>query len=514
MNDPVSEYIRERTGISIDREFMPDSGDSQNKVNVMIAANDLPDIVNNNGGMTQLINMIEADMVWPLEPLIESNGPDIKADNLAMAAVLQRKMASPDGELYIFPMNRGYWDSSAFGPQRGFFIRWDLYKELGYPQISNTSELVDVLIRMCELEPVDKNGQKTYGAAVWNNAFNDAAFLPQAIMMGMADGPNRMFKIDIETKEISDKNQLFEADSYIWESLKWCNKLAQAGYFDPDSYTQTYQNYMDKSSAGQYMMGALTWSNGGANNNFIEDGTPEKQMICLPSTMFGWTQMSLYENMVGGERGWVVSKNCKTPERAMDLFNFMSTMEFSRVAHNGVEGTNWSMVDGVATPNASYAALQGDGLSENMRLTGGRNYRLFTGYASATMNPGDNQPVDLRSAARSLTDTHRDFLDFFGAANMHDVYANGLTTHVRSTVVNWGVLPEELITYQTNLTEHLHTSWVDITLAKTDDEFYAEQAKFWASLAPYRVDEIFQIYYDNAMSRMGEVQPIYDLLAR
>lgn len=90
----------------------------------------------------------------------------------------------------------------------------------------------------------------------------------------------------------------------MWQALRWANKLNQLGVFDPDSFTQTYQNYMDKSGAGNYLMTVLTWTAGSANANYITDGTPEKQMICLPSKDFGYKNVTLFDNMVKGERQW------------------------------------------------------------------------------------------------------------------------------------------------------------------------------------------------------------------
>ena len=170
------------------------------------------------------------------------------------------------------------------------------------------------------------------------------------------------------------------------------------------------------------------------------------------------------------------------------------------------------MVNGMATPNPDYVTLAGDAVDENMQETGARIFRLFTGYASAMINPADNQPVDLLSAARPLSDMHRDFMAHYGQSSMDGVYMDGMDTYVSNVVVNWGTLPEELITYSTNLTDYRDQAFVDIVLAENDDQFAAEQQKFIAGLDAYKVDEMWNIYYENAMSRADMVQPIYDLL--
>lgn len=283
--------------------------------------------------------------------------------------------------------------------------------------------------------------------------------------------------------------------------------------FDPDSFTQTYQNYMDKSAAGNYLMTVLTWTAGSANANFITDGTPEKQMICLPSKDFGYKNVTLFDNMVKGERQWVVAKTCETPERAVQLLDFLSSFEFSRIAHDGVIGSNWDMVDGKATIiNEDFIGMNEEETIENSLETGARIFRLFCGYASATINPEDGQSVDLLSDAFPLTETHEDFLAHYGKDSMNDVYMDGMNTYTNSTLITWGTLPDELQTYATNLRDYLNQGYVACILAEDDAAFEAQRDELIAGLDAYRVDEMYQFYYDNAMQNDEQLQAVYDLL--
>jgi putative aldouronate transport system substrate-binding protein len=514
MEDPVALYIRENTGISIDLTMMPDSGDSRDKLNAMIASNDLPDIFCLNGGEAQFNNLIQGQLIYELDDLVAEHAPNMNADNNALAMMAGIRLESPDGKLYKIGMNKGYWDSAGMGPQRGYYIRWDLYKELGYPEITTTDELCEVLAKMQELEPTNKSGQKTHAAAAWNNGIPDSIIWPQAIMMGYAAGPHSILAVDIDTKEILDTSPLLDTSSFVWEGLKWANKLNQLGVFDPDSFTQTYQNYMDKSSAGNYMMSVLTWSAGSANTAFIADGTPEKQLICLPSKQFGYKNVSLFDNMVKGERHWAIAKTCEAPERAVQLLDFMSTFEFSRIAHNGLQGTNWDIVNGKATiTNPDFIGMTAEKSMEISLSTGARIFRLWTGYASATRNPADGQAVDLLSDAIPLSDMHKDFLAHYGKDSMNEVYMDGMNTYTNSTLVSWGTLTEDLKTYESNLRDYLNQGYVACILAKDDAEFEIERDKLIAGLDAYRIDEIFKYYYDNAMETAEQTQAIYDLLS-
>lgn len=106
------------------------------------------------------------------------------------------RLDAPDGKLYKIGLNKGYWDSAGLGPQRGYYIRWDLYQQLGYPQITTTDELCEVLAQMQALEPQNKSGQPTYAAGAWNNGIPDSILWPQALMMGYSTGPDNILAVD------------------------------------------------------------------------------------------------------------------------------------------------------------------------------------------------------------------------------------------------------------------------------------------------------------------------------
>ncbi len=77
---------------------------------------------------------------------------------------------SPDGNMYLWGMCKGSWDDGTV-PTCGHYLRWDLYKEAGYPKLENYDEdLLDVLEQMVALEPETADGQKTYGCGAWFGA--------------------------------------------------------------------------------------------------------------------------------------------------------------------------------------------------------------------------------------------------------------------------------------------------------------------------------------------------------
>lgn len=73
---PVAQEITKKTDVTI--EMMPTTGNAEEKLNLMLASNDFPDIVL-IGRTDDLINKyIAAGALIPLDDLIEKYGPNIK----------------------------------------------------------------------------------------------------------------------------------------------------------------------------------------------------------------------------------------------------------------------------------------------------------------------------------------------------------------------------------------------------------------------------------------------------
>ena len=46
-------------------------------------------------------------------------------------------------------------------------VRWDLYKQLGYPKVKDLNDFEDLMVKMQKLCPKDDSGNKTYAVSLW-----------------------------------------------------------------------------------------------------------------------------------------------------------------------------------------------------------------------------------------------------------------------------------------------------------------------------------------------------------
>ena len=511
--DDVSKYIAQKTGISINTLNVPDGAGSTEKYSAQLASGDLPDIFFN---IFPIKKIVDADQIYALDDLVAKYGKNLNADPKGKAMIEANKLLSPDGKLYTIGMDRGTWDNGT-GATRGIYIRWDLYKKLGYPEIKDLDGLTDVLINMQKLEPKTKDGKKTYvlGSCNGPQDLDFDIFIGALRTQGLVEHePDFITYIDNSTRRPSSSNILKDKNSIFWKCYKNANKLYRLGLFDPDSFTQSGDQRAAKKDAGTYMCINASWDASGLNDKFQKDGETDKGMVALPASAFGFDNYQLYENTPTGERNYCISKNCKNPERAMQLLDFVSTYEFSRIANDGLEGSNWTLVNGIPTPTKEYLNRTSEEAEASQQKTGAGYYSHFCGYKSGTIEPSTKTSVNCLYSYRANhpTAVQKDFVDHFGVKTMPEVYQKDVKMYSSETVVDWGILSDDMTNYQSNFLTFKVQSEAKIIMAKTDAEFAKAQDDFIKGMNAYKVDDLYKFFTDNANASADKMEPVYQLL--
>ncbi|MNJ52153.1 Bacterial extracellular solute-binding protein [compost metagenome] len=75
MQDDVGKYITEKTGVTIEAEYDVGSGGGDNKIALMAATGEIPDMIFAKGNLSTLV---DAGLVMDLTDLIEEHAPNIK----------------------------------------------------------------------------------------------------------------------------------------------------------------------------------------------------------------------------------------------------------------------------------------------------------------------------------------------------------------------------------------------------------------------------------------------------
>ena len=395
-NTTIANAIAEKTGVRLNVI----NGDAQ-KFKVLLAGGDLPGIVNSNYGDlgVDAQALLQSGQLIALDDLIEEHAPNIK-EKFADAIEYSKEFLSSDGKLYYLPVqinkatDKKVVDRS--GANLALYTRYDLYKEIGSPEIKSTDDYLEALKAMQDAEPETENGNKTYAISGWSDWGLWMWTIHYQAMSGVTNWSYGMC-YDMVNKE---PLATYYSEPF-WNCMEFYNKAYNMGILDPEIFTQKYDNYMDKLKNGQTFVTYANWLYNTANDAYAAAGTPEKGFEIVPTGLdymygaydgdkpFGWAQ----------DYPLALTKNCEDPVKAIEMIDYLFSEEGARLLNSGVEGVHWEEVDGVPQMTKEYR----DGVAANATYaqSEGFAYTKLSGLSSSQIL-SDGYPASLLKAAEEV----------------------------------------------------------------------------------------------------------------
>ena len=261
---------------------------------------------------------VEADMLfdWEEDDLLDEYGPYIK-EHMSQALEANRGLTPEKNKIYGF----GHGVAPSSESFEEFFytwdIRWDLYKQLGYPVVKNLDDLVELFKDMKDICPTDDNGKEAYAMSIWPDwdgnmvmyvkSMATAYYGYDELHMGLYDSDTGTFY-----------GTLDEKGPYI-EMLRFFNKLYREDLLDPDSMTQTYDEMGSKVQSGGVFFSIFNYAGNLLYNTESHLGANKYMTTLLPEEASPITYgMSVF----GGNRVWAIGANSQYPELCMEIINW------------------------------------------------------------------------------------------------------------------------------------------------------------------------------------------------
>lgn len=269
---------------------------------------------------------------WEEDDLLSDYGPYIKEH---MKAALEKNRDISGGTLYGYGGNVAVDSSDRQDFTYSWDLRWDLYKELGYPKINNLDDLIDVLAKMKEICPTDDNGKPTYGLSMFSDWDGDTVMFVKSLAsayygydefgIGLYDASKQKFYPALE-----------ENGPYL-KMLKFHNELYQKGLLDPDSMTQGFEGVSE-----DYQNGTAFWNIfgflGSSSYNSDRHAQEGKGMYSLSPDE---ANPLCYGQNIYGEQIWSIGANSQYPELCMEIINWLSTPEGRMTMEYGPKDVCW-----------------------------------------------------------------------------------------------------------------------------------------------------------------------------
>lgn len=411
---PIAEELRKVTGVTLDVV----GGDSS-KFKVLLAGNDLPDIIftNYTSQGVDSNTLVSGGSLIPLDSLIEKYGPNIKKNFPKRLDYSKKFLSTGKNAIYYLPVNTykadpKSQDISFYGANLGYFGRWDIYAKIGYPQPKSFDEFLGVLKRMQEASPKTPDGKKVYALSGWQDWGIWPWFISTMYKFGYYDKQYDMWYGGEKEQAL---NMLTE--DKFWQSIAWFNKAYNLGLLDPEAFTMKYDNYMQKVKAGQVLVTYGSWMVQDANATFAANGHPDQGFQLLPDGLPYVAGLYSADAPIGWGQNYAVAitSNCKDPERAMQFLDYTFSNAGARLLFSGVKGTDWDVIDGRPQMTAEF----NEKVQSDKEYKNNRGFGLTFLIGSAGIQLGDDgYPAELTQSreekAKVVTQVDRDYAAHYG----------------------------------------------------------------------------------------------------
>lgn len=530
--DPVAKYIEDKLGIRLELTVDSSLGNTTAQTSTFnellatkLASNDLDDIMDfgSPAGNPEILNnlnrAVEAGMIIPLDDLAANTEHIGKDPRLTIRNEYRRDHMYQDGHFYSL----GGWGGMGLDqlPGSANWVRWDLYKEMGYPDIRTDDEFLDMLKEMQDNNPQTPAGEKIYALG---GGFAD----PQ----GMGDGfVNRDYPLSkgyepIEgnyavylnhaTKQV--EAPLSDPDSFFWKGVDFYYKANQMGLIDPGAVTMSSSEYKEKTDKGGYLASLNGWQV--MNKEALLDGLGMKDAGYMPINMLDDVQsMSVYwESVVGGNEFAITSK-CKYPEKAMEFLDWCFSEEGSRMITQGAEGMAYEVKDGVPAVTDQYVADNQGGVVDMAETYGKWKYAGINAFQHIDVDSDGNyiQPEQTPNL-NNYTAVKKDALAFYGADSFTDYFKNYKTRSgeklpnvIWSTYTSGiGSKPDDIKQKYAQINEYMYKAVFKLVYAKDENEFQALKQETMDKVAGLGVEDVVKWYSDRFEQLHNDLDPLID----
>ena len=305
-------------------------------LNLMLAAGAIPDIVGSSN-IKPFVNQYGPEGAFlPLDDLIAEHAPNIAAffaDRPEIAAAI----SAADGNMYYIP----YLPDGKYG--RAYHIRYDWLETLGLEVPDNVEELEEVLIAFRDGDP-NGNGiadEVPYFARQW----------PELIRLvtlwdGRSSGSDTYHDFYVDDGKVVHPYAQDGSREGIANLARWY----EMGLVDQEIFTRG-------SSTRDFLLGenlgGMThdWfaSTGGYNDSLAETIPGFSFSAMIPPASISGVRMEEHRRILIKPDGWAIGFTNEHPVETIKYFDFWFTEEGRRLANFGVEGEQYTMVDGVPT---------------------------------------------------------------------------------------------------------------------------------------------------------------------
>jgi putative aldouronate transport system substrate-binding protein len=330
---PVEKEAARLTNVHLNNVASMATTKSEEAFNLLIASGDLPDIVGGSAIRDNVNRYGPEGAFIPMNDLIDKYAPNIKAF-FDKNPDIKASILAADGNIYYIP----YLPDGLFG--RGYFIRYDWLNKLNLEVPNTIEELHDVLVAFRDQDP-NGNGKKDE-VPLFMRDFEELVRMV-TLWGGRMSGSDSFHDFYVTKGKMSHG---YVEEGYR-EGIRNLAKWYKEGLIDAEVFTRG-------SRSREYLLandlGGMThdWfaSTAGYNDSLADQVPGFSFRAMLPPIGTTGKRIEEHRRAEVKVEGWAMSFTNEHPVETMKYLDFYFTEEGRRLANFGIEGVNYTMVDG------------------------------------------------------------------------------------------------------------------------------------------------------------------------
>lgn len=337
-DNEIQQIIADKTGVKVKETWLTGQT-AEEAVGMMITGGELPDFICGGGGQSQLY---DADVLVALDDYLDDY-PNIKN---FFTQQQWDQLRQDDGHIYWIPQfsNIKGEEKVCTHNDEAFWIQARVLKWADYPEIRTMDQYFDLIERYNEANPTMEDGTENIPYTIrcddWRYFCLENA--PQFLDGYPNDGS---CIVDPETLTVIDYNTTDTAVKYFQK----LNEEYQKGIVDPESFTQTYDEYIAKLSTGR-VLGMIDqwWDFAYTAGDAIKQAGLDAQgcdYIPLPITIDESVENQWHcsGSVLNVSDGLAITTSCEDVEGALQFVDDLLTQDIHNLRFWGVEGVDYNV---------------------------------------------------------------------------------------------------------------------------------------------------------------------------
>lgn len=325
-DNEIAKMIADKWGVNVKETWLTGQTAAE-ATGTLIASGEYPDFIDSD----DMAQLVDAGALVPLDDYIDQY-PEFR--DTWFTPEEWEKFRQPDGHIYwINPFGNTMGESTATTHNdEAFWIQVRVLEWAGYPDIQTMDDYFKVIEDYMAANPTMEDGTQNIGYTILCEDWR--YFCLENAGQFLAGHPNDgSVLVDSETLTIGDYNTSEDTKKY----LQKLNEEYAKGFVDPESFTQTYDEYIAKLSTGRVLGMVDQWWDFAytVNDVFKQQGLDAKGCNYVPlglTTEAGMeNRWHTYDDTVNQASGIAITTDCKDPDKA---FKFIVDCAMDQELHD------------------------------------------------------------------------------------------------------------------------------------------------------------------------------------